>query len=197
MEVDIKLVQPGDVVRVVAGSAVPVDGEVIEGGGAVDESMMTGEPYPVFKGPGDMVSAGTRLGNKGAFKVRATRTGAATAVAEMLELVQTAHAQKAPVSRLADTVAAVLVPAVTVLAAAVAGGWLVAGTQRWVPTDYFGPGLGAVTQVSLPRSCAGVLVGVGVCVCVLLALVAVSVPASESVYVLSRCWRRSRSRSRS
>ncbi len=120
-------VKVGDVVRVRPGEKIPVDGEVISGGSAVDESMLTGESIPVEKTVGDKV-AGATINTSGALTVRATAVGAGTALAQIVKLVQEAQAAKAPVQRLADRISGVFVPAVLAIAAAsFAAWWLLAG----------------------------------------------------------------------
>jgi len=104
-----------DLVLVRPGEAVPVDGVVVEGRSAVDESLLTGESMPVEKGPGDEV-VGATLNREGALKFRATRVGAETALAQIIRLVQQAQGSKAPIQRLADRVAAVFVPVVILIA---------------------------------------------------------------------------------
>jgi cation transport ATPase len=101
----------GDVVVVRPGERIPVDGVVIWGHSAVDESMLTGEPLPVDKGPGDTV-IGATINVQGLLKFEATRVGAETALAQIIRLVQEAQGSKAPIQRLADRVAGVFVPAV-------------------------------------------------------------------------------------
>ena len=105
----------GRPVRVRPGERVPVDGTVEEERSAVDESMLTGESLPVDKAPGDAV-IGATLNTTGAFVFRATRVGRDTALAQIVRLVEEAQA-KAPMQRLADTVAGYFVPAVLVTAA--------------------------------------------------------------------------------
>lgn len=115
VEIPLTQVQKGDHVVVRPGQSVPVDGEVIEGQSAVDESMLTGEPLPVDKGHGDAVTGGT-LNRFGQFKFVATRVGKETALAQIIRLVQEAQGSKAPIQALADRVAAVFVPVVIGLA---------------------------------------------------------------------------------
>jgi len=117
VEVDIPIeqVQVGDVVIVRPGEKIPVDGIVIEGHSAVDESMLTGESMPVEKGPGDEV-IGATLNKQGMLKFEATRVGAETALAQIIRLVQEAQGSKAPIQRLADRVAGVFVPVVIAIA---------------------------------------------------------------------------------
>ena len=96
---------------------MPVDGVVVEGSSAVDESMLTGEAMPVAKGPGDEV-IGATLNTTGTFVFRATRVGRDTALAQIVEMVQRAQGSKAPIQRLADRISGVFVPVVLVVAAA-------------------------------------------------------------------------------
>lgn len=115
MDVPVDEVQVDDLVLVRPGERIPVDGVVAEGRSAVDESMLTGESMPVEKAPGDQV-VGATINKEGALRFRATRVGAATALAQIIRLVQEAQGSKAPIQRLADRVAAVFVPTVIVLA---------------------------------------------------------------------------------
>jgi copper-transporting P-type ATPase V len=119
-------VRAGDVVRVRPGEKVPVDGVVVDGASAVDESMLTGESVPVDKTPGDTV-AGATLNREGVLTVRATAVGAGTALAQIVRLVEEAQGSQAPVQRLADRVAGVFVPIVLVLAAVTWLGWWAVG----------------------------------------------------------------------
>jgi copper-transporting P-type ATPase V len=109
--VPIEQVVAGDLVRVRPGEKVPVDGEVIDGTSAVDESMLTGESLPVEKGPGDRV-AGATSNSGGALTVRATAVGADSALAQIVRMVEEAQAGKAGVQRLADRVSGIFVPVV-------------------------------------------------------------------------------------
>jgi len=119
-------VEPGDVVLVRPGERVPVDGEVVAGGSAVDESMLTGEPLPVSKNPGDTVTGGT-MNTTGALTVRAARVGQDTVLARIIRLVQQAQGSKAPISGLADRISFYFVPAVIAVAIVAGLAWL-AGT---------------------------------------------------------------------
>jgi len=129
-EVDVPLeeVRVGDVVRVRPGEKVPVDGRVSEGDSAVDQSMLTGEPLPVAKGPGDEVIGGT-LNGHGTFLFRATRVGRDTALAQIVELVRRAQGSKAPIQRLADQIGGIFVPIIFAVAAATFGLWLAFGPE--------------------------------------------------------------------
>ncbi|HEX6595287.1 MAG TPA: heavy metal translocating P-type ATPase, partial [Acidimicrobiales bacterium] len=124
--VPVSQVRVGDLVRVRPGEKVPVDGEVLEGASAVDESMLTGESVPVDKSVGDLV-AGATLNREGVLTVRATAVGSATALAQIVRLVEEAQGSQAPVQRLADRVAGVFVPVVLLLAAATWAGWWIEG----------------------------------------------------------------------
>ena len=104
-------VEQGDVILVRPGERIPVDGEVISGSSAVDESMLTGEPIPVDKSAGDTVVGGT-VNGEGLIRFTATRVGRETALAQIIRMVQEAQGSKPPIQGLADRVAAVFVPAV-------------------------------------------------------------------------------------
>lgn len=110
-DIPVSLVTVGTTVIVRPGESVPVDGTVIEGESSVDESMLTGEPIPVDKGPGSRIAGGT-INGEGRLKVEATRVGKDTALARIIRLVQEAQGSKAPIQALADRVAAVFVPSV-------------------------------------------------------------------------------------
>ena len=116
-------VVPGDVVRIRPGESLPVDGVVLEGASSIDESALTGESIPVEKGPGDAVSAAT-INRTGTFTFRATRVGADTSLAKIVQLVEDANATKPPIARLADKVAGVFVPVVIGIALVTFAVWL-------------------------------------------------------------------------
>ena len=116
-EVDLPLedVVVDDIVIVRPGEKIPVDGEVVEGTSTVDESMVTGEPVPVQKGPGEEV-IGATINKTGSFKFRASRVGADTVLAQIVQLVQDAQGSKAPIQKLADQVTGWFVPMVIAIA---------------------------------------------------------------------------------
>ena len=122
-EVAAEALQPGDVIRVRPGESLPVDGVVVDGASAVDESALTGESIPVEKRAGDAVSAAT-INRTGTFTFRATRVGADTSLAKIVQLVEDANATKPPIARLADKVAGVFVPAVIGIAVVTFVAWL-------------------------------------------------------------------------
>ena len=125
-EVEIDEVKTGDIFIVKPGENIPVDGVIIEGNTAVDESALTGESIPVDKAVGDSVSAAT-VNTEGFIKARATRVGEDTTLSQIIEMVSDAASTKAPIGRIADKVAGVFVPAVLLLALATLIGWVIAG----------------------------------------------------------------------
>lgn len=114
--------RPGDLVRLRPGDRVPADGEVRDGSSALDESMLTGEPMPVAKGPGDRVIGGT-VNGAGSLVVRVTATGADAVLAQVVRLMRDAQGSRAPIQQLADRVSAAFVPAVLGLAALTGATW--------------------------------------------------------------------------
>ncbi len=128
VEADVPVAQVlvGDLVVVRPGEKVPVDGVVETGASAVDESMLTGEPVPVGKSPGDEV-VGASMNTTGSFTFRATKVGAETALAQIVRLVERAQGSKPPIARLADVIAAWFVPAVIVIATITLIVWLLLG----------------------------------------------------------------------
>ena len=121
--VDVDAILPGQVLRVRPGESIPVDGVVLEGSSAVDESALTGESIPVEKTAGDTVNAAT-VNRTGSFAFRATRVGADTSLAKIIQLVEDANATKAPIARMADKVAGVFVPVVFVISAMTFVAWM-------------------------------------------------------------------------
>jgi Cu+-exporting ATPase len=127
-EVPLATIMVDDLLRVRPGERVPTDGLVVEGASAVDESMLTGEPIPVDKSAGDEV-IGATLNTTGSFVMRATRIGADTALARIVDLVQRAQGSKAPIQRLADRIAEMFVPLVLAVAAVTFAGWMALGPE--------------------------------------------------------------------
>lgn len=121
--VNVDSILPGQVLRVRPGESIPVDGVVLEGASAVDESALTGESIPVEKTAGDTINAAT-VNRTGSFTFRATRVGADTSLAKIIQLVEDANATKAPIARLADKVAGVFVPVVFVISAVTFAVWM-------------------------------------------------------------------------
>jgi Cu+-exporting ATPase len=126
MKIPIEEVEAGDIVVVRPGERIPVDGEVVSGGSAVDESMISGESIPVEKRPGDRV-IGASVNRNGSFSFRATEVGADTVLARIIGLVEEAQGSKAPIARMADVVSGYFVPIVFAIALVSALTWLLAG----------------------------------------------------------------------
>jgi Cu+-exporting ATPase len=123
-EIPIDEVQPGDVILVKPGEKIPVDGAVLEGHTAIDESMLTGESMPVDKKAGDEVYAAS-INTNGIIRFTATRVGADTALAQIIKLVEEAQGSKAPIAELADIVSGYFVPIVCVIALVTGAAWFI------------------------------------------------------------------------
>src|SRR5256884_545028 len=156
----------GDMVIVNPGEKVPVEGIVTEGGSAVNEAMLTGEPMPVGKKPGDEVIGGT-LNTTGSITFRATRVGKETALGQIVQLVEDAQATKAPIQKLADRVAGVFVPIVIAIAIAAFVAWFDLGPAPQVRALVFAT-VAFVTVLIIACPCAlglatptAILVGTG------------------------------------
>ena len=133
-EVSTDDVRVGDVILVKPGETIPVDGVVVEGRSAVDESMLTGESLPVEKKQGDTV-IGATLNKLGLLKFEATKVGKETALAQIIKLVEDAQGSKAPIQKLADQVSGIFVPAVIAIALATFAGWYFFGPTLPVNAD--------------------------------------------------------------
>jgi Cu+-exporting ATPase len=161
--VELDAIGVGDKLRVRPGEKVPVDGEIVEGKGAVDESMITGEPIPVAKATGSKVTAGT-LNQTGGFVMRAEKVGADTLLAQIVHMVASAQRSRAPIQRMADQVAGWFVPVVVIVAALTFVAWLV-----WGPSPALSYALvSAVAVLIIACPCAlglatpmSIMVGVG------------------------------------
>ena len=127
-DVPLAEVRAGDHLRVRPGERVPVDGVVVDGRSAVDESMVSGEPIPVEKGPGDAVIGATMNGT-GSLTMRAERVGAETLLAQIVRMVSEAQRSRAPIQRVADRLARYFVPAVVIVAVAAFSGWALWGPE--------------------------------------------------------------------
>ncbi len=125
LDLPIESVRPGEVIQVRPGERVPVDGEILSGASAVDESMITGESLPVAKGAGDRVIGGT-INATGGFRYRATTLGADSVLARIVQLMRDAQGSRAPIQRLADRISAIFVPAVISIAIATFVTWYLA-----------------------------------------------------------------------
>ncbi len=146
IELPIDQVEVNDVVIVRPGEKIPVDGIVLSGQSAVDESMVTGESLPVDKGPGDEV-IGATINKSGSFRLRATKVGRDSALAQIVRMVQEAQGSKAPIQRLVDRVASVFVPAVIVFAVIVFLAWYFIGGVGFTSAMLFAV---AVLLISCP-----------------------------------------------
>jgi Cu+-exporting ATPase len=161
--VHVDAIQVGDLLRVRPGEKVPVDGELTDGKGNVDESMVTGEPIPVAKGVGSKVTAGT-LNQTGGFVMRAEKVGADTLLSQIVRMVAAAQRSRAPIQRMADQVAGWFVPVVILVAVLTFVAWLM-----WGPSPAFSYALiNAVAVLIIACPCAlglatpmSIMVGVG------------------------------------
>jgi Cu+-exporting ATPase len=140
-EIPLELVQVGDRLRIRPGDGVPVDGEVLEGKSAVDESMVTGESMPSGKLPGDKLIGGT-VNSNGALVMRADKVGADTMLARIVTMVSEAQRSRAPIQRMADTVSGYFVPAVLGIAVVAFAAW-----AMWGPAPAFSYALIAAVSV--------------------------------------------------
>ncbi|MBN3944732.1 MAG: heavy metal translocating P-type ATPase [Nostoc sp.] len=130
VEIPAEQVRVGEWLQVLPGDKIPVDGEVVVGQTTVDESMLTGEPVSVIKQPGDMVTGGT-INQSGAIAIQATRIGSDTTLAQIVALVEAAQTRKAPVQKLADTVAGYFTYGVLTASVLTFGFWYFFGTHIW------------------------------------------------------------------
>ncbi|AWB43191.1 heavy metal translocating P-type ATPase [Paenibacillus sp. CAA11] len=147
--VPLEEVVPGDIVVVRPGEKIPVDGEVIEGMTSIDESMLTGESIPVEKKPGDTV-IGATVNKHGALKIRATKVGRETALAQIIRVVEEAQGSKAPIQRVADVISGIFVPIVVGIAAVTFLVWLLLVN----PGDFSGALEKAIAVLVIACPCA-------------------------------------------
>jgi Cu+-exporting ATPase len=162
-EIPLDDVKVGDRLRVVPGDKIPVDGEVLEGRSSVEESMITGEPLPVGKTPGDKVTGGT-LNGSGGFVMRAERVGDETLLGQIVQMVAEAQRSRAPIQGLADKVAAIFVPAVIAISILTFVLWMWLGPEPKLPHAI----VNAVAVLIIACPCAlglatpmSIMVGVG------------------------------------
>ncbi|OJG93441.1 heavy metal translocating P-type ATPase [Enterococcus silesiacus] len=131
MEIPVDSVQLDDTIIVRPGEKIPVDGVVIEGSSAIDESMLTGESMPVEKKVGDNV-IGASINKNGSFRFKATKVGKDTALSQIIKLVEDAQGSKAPIAKMADKISGVFVPIVMVLSVLAGLAWYFLGQESWV-----------------------------------------------------------------
>lgn len=137
IEIPVEEVKVGDIVIVKVGGKIPVDGKIVEGVTAIDESMITGEPLPIDKVKGDLVTSGT-INKQGYIKFRAEKVGTDTLLAQIIKMVENAQSSKAPIEKLADTVSAYFVPAVLVLSALAFVIWFAQGNLTLAILSFVG-----------------------------------------------------------
>lgn len=128
VEIPVSDVKIGDIIIVKPGMKIPVDGKIIEGQSAIDESMITGESIPVDKKVEDLV-VGATINKQGSFKFKATKVGADTVLSQIIKMVEQAQGSKAPIQALADKISSIFVPIVLVIAFLFLGAWLLFGSQ--------------------------------------------------------------------
>jgi len=162
-EVSTALLHRGDVIKVLGGANVPVDGIIVQGSSYVDESMLTGEPEPVPKRIGDPVYGGTVNNGGGPLQFKASRVGSDTALGQIVRLVESAQLSKAPIQAFADKVSQVFVPVIVALAVFTWFVWFIAGLAEWYPPDWRPQGHNAVLFALL----FGIAVLVIACPCAL------------------------------
>jgi len=134
VQIQIEKVVIGDLIIVKPGEKIPVDGVIVSGSSAIDESMITGEPIPVDKSTGDEVVGGT-INKQGSLKFKATKVGAETLLAHIIQMVEDAQGSRAPIQRLADKVSEIFVPTVLIISLSTILGWLIIGSQFMPFTD--------------------------------------------------------------
>lgn len=162
-KISIQDIVAGDLLRIKPGDKIPVDGKITDGEGSIDEAMITGEPIPVDKQTGDQVTSGTINGNS-SFVMVAEKVGAATLLAQIIQLVNNASRSKAPIQKLADNISFYFVPLVVIIAAITFVTWAIIGPQPAIVYGF----INAVAVLIIACPCAlglatpmSIMVGVG------------------------------------
>jgi Cu2+-exporting ATPase/Cu+-exporting ATPase len=137
LEIPISEVVVGDIIIVKPGAKIPVDGKITEGNTSIDESMISGEPMPVDKAVGELVTSGT-INKQGYIKFRAEKVGADTLLSQIIKMVENAQGSKAPIEKMADTVSAYFVPSVLILSALTFIVWFAVGNLSMAITSFVG-----------------------------------------------------------
>ncbi|GAM17038.1 hypothetical protein SAMD00019534_002130 [Acytostelium subglobosum LB1] len=161
-EIDIELVQRGDMLKVLPGSKIPTDGIVVSGVSSVDESIITGESMPASKQTNDKVIGGT-VNQKGVLHIRATRVGGETSLSQIIRLVERAQTERAPIQSIADKISRIFVPTVVTLGLLTFIVWLVLGWAGWID-KYINDANSTVFQFALRNAISVIVIA---CPCAL------------------------------
>lgn len=135
-DIDTKLIQKGDILKVLPGTKVPTDGIILQGSTSTDESMVTGESMPVNKTVGDTV-IGATLNIQGMFYMKATKIGSETALSQIIKLIEDAQTSKAPIQKFADKISGIFVPIVIALSIITFVVWFVLAVTNAIPNEWY------------------------------------------------------------
>jgi len=141
-EIDVNLVKKGDILKIMSGEQIPTDGEIVFGATSIDQSMLIGEVVPVAKSVGDEVVGGT-INKEGTIHMKTTRVGVETALARIVNLVEEAQNEKAPIQAIADMISRFFVPVILCLSGFTFSLWLILTLTGVVPSDWVSGGSNA------------------------------------------------------